>query len=390
MKIFFSKKLFTLLEILIASTIISIILIVVVSIYSNMMKVKFDVEARQSLMQWSYLMLEKLNILMKDYKIDYEEYFNRSYAGCNSSTWVNFVWDSWAKWYCGNFTAYWNSNDEDSSNEHLIYYCSSSASTGSILNVDTRKPWIVYQNNNLVSGSWCFEQSKLVRNWYWTYKYQFWDMGDDIDWDWAIKWDEDDVNLWLGPDSIRDNENVQELYLIDKYEKKRIYMRRALLWTWDYNKDWNSDKDFEKYYSLQILKLRSFDLWADHDSLWISSWQYDWQIDTWACDYSEWFSCNWKTLWWAYANYNLPQNEDDWWVNLFWKELTLVDWNMKLYPVKDASLAFRENNYQLNPYIKIYFKTKLYWESWAWKVNPNILDEFEMNLQTTFNVKTFY
>lgn len=390
MKLLISKKIFTLLEILISSTIISIILIVVVSIYSNMMKVKYDVESRQSLMQWSYLMLEKLNILMKDYKIDYEEYFNRSYAGCNSLTWDKFVWDSWEKWYCSNFTTYWNSYTTNSAEAHLIYYCSSSASTWSKAINGTRRPWIVFEDTNLLNGSWCFAKSDFLRNWYWTYKYQFWDMWWDIDWDWAIKWDEDDVNLWLWPVAIRDNQNVKELYLIDKYEKKRIYMRRALLWSWDYNKDWLINKDFEKYHSLQVLKLRSFDLWLDHDSVWMWYSQYDWQIDTWACDYSEWFLCNGKSLWWAYQNYRLPNNVEDWWVNLFWKELTLVDWNMKVFPVKDASLAFRENDYQLNPYIKIYFKTKLYWESWAWKVNPNILDEFEMNLQTTFNVKSFY
>jgi hypothetical protein len=42
-----------------------------------------------------YELFEKINILIKDYTIDYEEYFNRSMVGCKDSSKVgdSFLWD---------------------------------------------------------------------------------------------------------------------------------------------------------------------------------------------------------------------------------------------------------------------------------------------------------
>jgi len=71
------KKTFTLVEILITSVIISFIFVLIVSFYFKSLEIKTQVLAKQDLMKSSYFLIEKLNILMKDYKIDYEEYFNR-------------------------------------------------------------------------------------------------------------------------------------------------------------------------------------------------------------------------------------------------------------------------------------------------------------------------
>jgi prepilin-type N-terminal cleavage/methylation domain-containing protein len=72
-----NKKLFTLIEMLVVSVIISIVFILIISFYFRGLDIKVQALARQDLMKGSYFLLEKLNILMKDYKIDYEEYFNR-------------------------------------------------------------------------------------------------------------------------------------------------------------------------------------------------------------------------------------------------------------------------------------------------------------------------
>jgi len=71
------KRAFTLLEVLVVSVIVSMILIIVITLYSKMIRIKLDVDSRKTLVHGSYSIMEKLNILMKDYTIDYEEYFNR-------------------------------------------------------------------------------------------------------------------------------------------------------------------------------------------------------------------------------------------------------------------------------------------------------------------------
>lgn len=49
-----------------------------------MVTIKADSSARQALIQQSYFALEKINTLLRDYSIDYEEYFNRQLVGCNT------------------------------------------------------------------------------------------------------------------------------------------------------------------------------------------------------------------------------------------------------------------------------------------------------------------
>lgn len=71
------KKAFTLMEVLISITIFFVLLVVIVSLYTKMMRLKYNIQARQSLIQNSYDAMEKINLLLKDYTIDYEEYFNR-------------------------------------------------------------------------------------------------------------------------------------------------------------------------------------------------------------------------------------------------------------------------------------------------------------------------
>jgi Tfp pilus assembly protein PilE len=72
-----NKKLFTLIEILVVSVIFSFVMVIILSFYFKTLDIKVQTLARQDLMKSSYFIFEKLNILMKDYKIDYEEYFNR-------------------------------------------------------------------------------------------------------------------------------------------------------------------------------------------------------------------------------------------------------------------------------------------------------------------------
>ena len=47
-----------------------------------MINVKREFDARNYLLSTTYNMVEKMNILLKDYTIDYEQYFNRRMFGC--------------------------------------------------------------------------------------------------------------------------------------------------------------------------------------------------------------------------------------------------------------------------------------------------------------------
>ena len=71
------KKGFTLLEVIIAVTSFFLLLVAIINIYTRMIKLKYNIQARTSITQDSYFAIEKINLMLKDYTIDYEEYFNR-------------------------------------------------------------------------------------------------------------------------------------------------------------------------------------------------------------------------------------------------------------------------------------------------------------------------
>ena len=103
---------FTLIEVLLVTIIIWIIFPIMIEIYSYIVKANRDFIARQNSIQQWYELFEKINILMQDYTVDYEEYFNRQMVGCVDwwGTGVNFTWNISTWWYCTKFTAYWNEN----------------------------------------------------------------------------------------------------------------------------------------------------------------------------------------------------------------------------------------------------------------------------------------
>lgn len=374
---------FTLIEMLLALTWFLIIIVVVISIYIKIINIRDDIDARQNLIQESYFTLEKLNILLRDFTIDYEEYFNRSMIWCDT-WWENFSWNvnSWKNnWYCDLFTNYWNWNNINLSysGSFNLYYCSSYWDEQYPLTIYTWYwDWDIW--------TWC------SISWYQSfgeYSRQFRDMKKDTD---TVQWvvnDEDDDDMWFWPEAILDATWVQELYLISQDAKQRIFFRRALIDSWDWNKDWTISWDTEKRYNIQVLKLKWFDAWSNHDfDIANSSWVYDWIIDTRACDYSLWFKCNWKDIWPAYTWYNLPLNSDDWRVNMFPKNITIADRNLIIYPTKNPEYS-RKEWFQINPYFTISINNKLYWEIWQQKIGKTI-DNFNLNLQTTLSTKNFY
>lgn len=91
-----------------------------------------------------------------------------------------------------------------------------------------------------------------------------------------------------------------------------------------------------------------------------SSGVYDGQIDTWACDRAAGFVCQGVNVGGAYSGFHLPADSDDGWVNLFPSDITLSDRHISLSPPKDPHLARAEDGYQVSPFLRIAFTTKLY------------------------------
>ncbi|MFA7717619.1 MAG: prepilin-type N-terminal cleavage/methylation domain-containing protein [Candidatus Absconditabacterales bacterium] len=354
-----SRRGFTLLEIIISMTIFLVLFVIIISLYTKMMKLRYNIQARQSLIESSYNAMEKINLLLKDYTIDYEEYFNRQWVGCNGNSGANFTRNTATGGYCPDFTAYGNGSPNDS-NSHQLYYCNSS----------DINPW-------LLNGSGCAQGGMQS---FGEYTLQFRDIN-------GI-----DVNVEKGPDAIADATGVQELYLISQDGKQRIYLRRILVESGDRNNDGAISGDSEYLYTLQMLKLRGFDA-GDHHTFNpnTSSGVYDGNIDTRACDYAQGFLCNGSgidaTL---YSGYRLPLNTDDGRVNLFDQNLTVSDRNLVVSPTKNPDYALAQPEVQINPYFTISLTNKLYGKIRQKKLGLPSLDDFQLSLQTSFSTKSFY
>lgn len=371
---------FTLIEMIIAITCFFLLLVAIINIYTKMIKIKYTIQAKINITQDSYLAIEKINLLLKDYTIDYEEYFNRKNVWCNTYN-ENFVRDTGTGWCCTYFTAYGNRNNIEGwlFEQHNLYFCSST--------VDEPTPKKVIrsgvQNGDGCLNSW--QQS------FGQYRWQFRDVKNDADTVAGAGNDDDDENVMKWPDAIGNATGVQELYLISQDGKSRVFIRRVLIESWDWNHDGVISGDSEKLYTLQMLKLRWFDAGNNHDfTTSSSSWVYDGKIDTRACDYAQWFVCNGKNISELYTGYKLPSDQNDGWVNLFQKNVTISYRNLTIYPTKNPQYALAENNLQINPYFTMNFTSKLYGsirQKRLWMAN---IDTFQISLQTTFNTKNFY
>jgi hypothetical protein len=148
-----------------------------------------------------------------------------------------------------------------------------------------------------------------------------------------------------------------------------------------------------------MLRLRWFDAWRKHDFSDITSdnkWIYDGIIDTRACDTSMWFEWHWNSIDssgnWAYSNYYLPQDVDDCWVDLTHWTTNLFAWKISISPIWDSDLYWAVPDKQINPFMKILIINKIYLPAIIWSNMriANTINEFEVPLETTINMKDFY
>ena len=367
---------FTIIEMLTVTVILWLIVPSIIAIYSFMIKSNKEFNLRQTAIQQWYEFFEKLNILMQDYTIDYEEYYNRQMVWCREwwGTGENFTWNIWLSWYCTNFTAYWNENSTDKKTPpvdvidqkfHDIYNCSSiSSSIG-----DLNKPNLPHRAV-MVEDCWKF----WSRQSFGQYAALFRDVKNDL----YNSYDDEDMWQPLNIDinAIIDANNIQELYLISHDWKKRLFFRRRLV-----AQEWDSAQ-----YKIQILRLRWFDAWQTHSFGEIWEWSYDRQIDTWACDTSMWFEWNWSEVWWAYSGYYLPSDVDDCRVDLTYGNTNVSTWNLIVSPINDPDLYRADDSHQINPYIKMLIVNSVY----SPLNSGSSITEFKIPIETTINMKSFY
>lgn len=388
--LFSPKKWFTLLELLITMVIFFMMITVVTSIFIYVYKTKGWLEARQTVIKESYFFLEKLQVMSKDYTIDYEEYRNRQQVGCFSPQ--DPQWNTTG--HCTMMTYYGNRNTPYTPPEkNLLYFCTSSPTSFSPLDI----VWVgvgwqdcLFDNTNSVvqQGSlWPILAISWFVQSYGQYATLFWDVLEDVDYvAWAVG-DDDDIDLWEWPIAVYQTWTIypQELYLISHDKQKRLLFRRKLIEQADYNNDWTT-WDSEKLYTIQVLQLRWFDAGENHDFDAVNySWVYNGVIETWACDYSLWFICNGESVSGAYADFRLPLDVDDGWQNLLTTDITISDWNIVVSPLMDPYLAWKQSDSQINPFFSIGFTAKLYGKNWSLKIPWDQMDIYSLKLQTTLS-----
>lgn len=190
---------------------------------------------------------------------------------------------------------------------------------------------------------------------YWQYALQFWDYNGnanndkgDEDGNGNIIGDEDDVNMWDGPNAVPNyNPRAQELYLIDKQKNIRTFFR------WNIESDDNSTCNLDNWHgwtipdgckwNIQILKLSGHDIGINHDWQWPTA--YDGKIDTWVCEY--WWNCSGEPLN-NLSNRNIAIGQNDEWVNLFPKSINVRNVKFEVFPKKDPWLAASAQDCQPN------------------------------------------
>lgn len=355
---------------------------VVTTIFIYIYKSKWALEARQTVTKESYFFLEKLQVMSKDYTIDYEEYRNRQQVWCSSPQ--DPSWNTTG--HCTMMTYYGNKNSIDSNNDiNSYYYCSSllwTPETDPIVSVGI---WNTCISNTTGSATLNLTNSWFIQS-YGQYEKVFMDVKEDVDFaTWSVK-DDDDQDLWQWPLAVIQSGIVypQELYLISNDKERRLFFRRKLVEANDYNHD-GTTGDSEKLYTIQVLQLKWFDAGSNHDFDTAYPWVYDGIIDTWACDYSLWFVWSWQSVGWAYVDFKLPIDENDCWQDLLTNDITISNWNIVISPLADPYLMWAQDDAQVNPFFSIDFTAKLYGKNWYLKIPWNQMDTYNLKLQTTFS-----
>ncbi len=375
---------FTLIEIMLWITLFSIVISTWFYAFSFVSLSKIKLIEKTNIEKESFFFSEKLfEEIKRWWLIDYEEYFNRKVVwNTTFSSWhyllETWFWNFWSGWVI------WTNNFWD-----YFYLCRSWTSELEIMS-----SW------SINSDFWCWNNSFNNYNWsfswvyqrFWQYTFQFIDHNSnysdddwipwDEDWNWNIRWDDDDENLWIWPEVFTSSWKVNELYLLSWNKKTRTFFR------WNVKQDPKAPTwvicDFSNHesptwswclWTIEFIKLNLKDWGIDHSKTW--TWVYDWTPDTWIIDPN--FSWTWWLIAWS--------NTWNYWVPLFSDLINVKDLKMFLYPNKDLHLAWKEwGEVNFSPYLRISYTLTPSWaKRWwiKWKVP-------ELNFSTTITLSDLF
>lgn len=235
---------------------------------------------------------------------------------------------------------------------------------------------------------------------YGEYKLQFTDYngnrdndGGDEDSDGSVVGDDDDVNLWNGPEVI--SNPMLELYLIDSIRKQRTLFRVVYKQDSEAPLGMGCSPEVGNFAgcvgNVQILKMNGKDIGMNHDGSGTTLWTFDGKIDTWVCD-PDWKCPDGKTLTGAYGV--VPLNNDSDWVDLFPDYINVKSLRFYIYPLKDPWLSWKANDDLItpgfiSPFLHPYVRMELTL-GFAWKRRSIIKnDDPTITVSTTINLEDY-
>lgn len=299
---------FTLVEVMVSITIFSLVVLVWFQALSAFWIERIKLVEDSNVHKQLFFETQKLFSMVKaSWNIDYEEYFNRTNiwkAQYNKHYFIrswfwNFWWDNLNVWSSN----YWNT----------LYNCS-----------------------NISWSAWCasWNQQRFLQ-----YERQFIDIKNpDIL--------EDDNNLWNWPSVIFWDE--KELYLISNDWKKRTLFRLKTENDTYAPSSEICDISNNIYdwciWNIEFLELEWRDFWENHIYWDNDNLEGDGIIDTWVYP---------RKLTWI-ENVVAWSTNVEYWQKLFWDDINITSFEIRLAPQKDLDLAWKTSlTSKISPYIDI-------------------------------------
>lgn len=354
------KKGFTLVEVMVAVTVLSIIFVYGLQSLGQIAGYRTNVSDRVDLGQDLYYNVERLvDVVKEGGVVDYEEYWNRTAVGTGMTAGTIS-----AGTVAGHYSApsgFGNYGDGGnivpaSSFGAGQYVCLSGTGTqmgtGGCLS-----------SFNTTGGS---EAGKPQR--YGEYALQSFDAninadddGGDEDGNGSILGDEDDEELGAGPAAFVPGMPLRELYLV----KKNGAVPERLILRWSVSRDPNAPTAATCSATstgamtgsgclghLEMLRLVGRDYGISHSGAVLSAGRYDGKIDTWECRSDFYCAGAENTPVGTGSTFDAGTTE---WVSVFPDDINVSDVSFFPYPHKDYKLSWKENDptIRIAPYVRI-------------------------------------
>lgn len=356
---------FTILEVLIAMTIFSLILTTVIMAVQSLSVARVQSLNRTALLEELYYFSEQLFTQIKDGgTLDYEEYWNRMAYSTQTQS-GHYQFPTGIGNYGANGSLGWATYGSG------IYLCRSnngvSMGTGGCLQA----------TNNGAAGTGVGMPANFSGSYqrYGQYLAQFTDYNGNFDsdlgdenGDGSIVGDDDDraigdtLAIWTGA--------MRELYLINRDQKTRTYFR------WVIRQDPNIPiggpacsvgmlsgqivmTSTGCVGNVQVLRLRWYDVGLTHGGWNIDKTAYDGAIDTWVCQ-KDWI-CGGPSVG---LEGNIATGQDAEWVDMFPSSINVKRFSFQIYPVKDPWLSWAapdavQGSTEVSPFIHPYIRMNL-------------------------------